>query len=65
MAPPTDGSDQMVLDAARLIHQRFQCRIHTIGEDEPAAFGEKTLMEQVAVLTGGTFTRVRDVEDEK
>ena len=61
---PTDGSDQMVLDAARLIHQRHQCRIHTIaiGEDEPAAFGEKTLMEQVAVLTGGTFTRVRDVE---
>lgn len=62
---PTDGSDQMVLDAARLIHQRHQCRIHTIaiGEDEPAAFGEKTLMEQVALLTGGTFTRVRDVED--
>lgn len=62
---PTDGNDQMVLDAARLIHQRFQCRIHTIaiGEDAPAAFGEKTLMEQVAHLTGGTFTRVPDVED--
>jgi len=62
---PTDGSDQMVLDAARLIHQRHQCHIHTIaiGEDQPAAFGEKTLMEQVAGLTGGTFTRVRDVED--
>ncbi len=62
---PTDGSDQMVLDAARLIHQRHQCRIHTIaiGEDEPAAFGEKTLMEKVAHLTGGSFTRVRDVED--
>lgn len=62
---PTDGSDDMVLDAARLIHQRHQCRIHTIaiGEEEPAAFGEQTLLEKVATLTGGTFTRVKDVAD--
>ena len=47
--------------------QELLAGFHTIaiaiGEDEPAAFGEKTLMEQVAHLTGGPFTRVRDVED--
>lgn len=59
---PTDGTGEMVLDAARLIHQRHQCRIHTIaiGEEEPAAAGEKTLLEKIALLTGGTFTRVED-----
>ncbi|MFM7606896.1 MAG: VWA domain-containing protein [Prosthecobacter sp.] len=61
---PSDGSDEMVLDAARKIKQRHQCRIHTIaiGEDIPVVGDQKSLMEQVATLTGGTFTRVKDVE---
>lgn len=61
---PSDGSDDMVLDAARKIKQRHQCRIHTIaiGEDIPVVGDQKSLMEQVALLTGGTFTRVKDVE---
>lgn len=61
---PSDGSDDMVLDAARKIKQRHQCRIHTIaiGEDIPVVGDQKSLMAQVAALTGGTFTRVKDTE---
>ncbi|MBK8093832.1 MAG: VWA domain-containing protein [Verrucomicrobiaceae bacterium] len=59
---PSDGSAQDVLDAVRATHQRFQTRFHTIsiGEAPPANFGEKSLLEEVAAITGGSFTRVRE-----
>jgi len=58
---PSDGTPEMVLDAVRKISQRHQCRVNciAIGEDVPEKFGEKSLLEQIAALTGGTFTRVK------
>lgn len=58
---PSDGTPEMVLDAVRRVFQRHQCRVHciAIGEDEPAQFGEKSLLEQIAALTSGSFTRVK------
>ncbi|MBL9132111.1 MAG: VWA domain-containing protein [Verrucomicrobiaceae bacterium] len=56
---PSDGTPEMVLDLTRQIHQRFQVRFNTIsiGEDAPQAFGEQTLLQQMAALTGGIFTQ--------
>ncbi len=56
---PSDGTPEMVLDITRRIFQQQQIRFNTIsiGEDAPEVFGEQTLLQQMAALTGGTFTR--------
>lgn len=56
---PSDGTPQMVLDITRQIHQRFQVRFNTIsiGEAAPAAVDTKSLLQQMAELTGGVFTQ--------
>ena len=56
---PGDGTPEMVLDITRKIFQQHQIRFNTIsiGEDAPEVFGEETLLQQMATLTGGTFTR--------
>lgn len=56
---PGDGTPEMVLDITRKIFQQHRIRFNTvsIGEDAPAVFGEETLLQQMATLTGGTFTR--------
>lgn len=64
-AAEVEAALKTITKAIRDGDQELLAGFHTIaiGEDEPAAFVEKTLMEQVAHLTGGPFTRVRDVED--
>lgn len=56
---PSDGTPQMVLDSTRKIFERHRIRFNTIsiGEDAPAAFGEESLLQQMATLTGGAFTQ--------
>ncbi|MEZ5388147.1 MAG: VWA domain-containing protein [Prosthecobacter sp.] len=58
---PSDGTPEMVLDITRRIFQQRQIRFNTIsiGEDTPEVFGEQTLLQQMAELTGGTFTQPR------
>lgn len=56
---PSDGTPEMVLDITRKIFQHHQVRFNTIsiGEDAPAVFGEESLLQQMATLTGGVFTQ--------
>ncbi len=56
---PSDGTPEMVLDITRKIHQRFQVRVNTIsiGEAVPAAVGERSLLQKMAELSGGSFTQ--------
>ena len=56
---PGDGTPEMVLDITRHIFERHRIRFNTIsiGEEAPVAFGEQSLLQQMASLTGGTFTQ--------
>lgn len=56
---PSDGTPQMVLDITRKIFQRHQTRFNTIsiGEDIPAEFGKPSLLQEMSMITQGTFTQ--------
>lgn len=56
---PSDGTPEMVLDITRKIFQEHRTRFNTvsIGEDAPEVFGEESLLQQMATLTGGVFTQ--------
>lgn len=56
---PSDGTPQMVLDITRKIFQRHQTRFNTIsiGEDVPAEFGKPSLLQEMSMVTRGTFTQ--------
>jgi len=58
---PGDGTPEMVLDITRRIFQQHQIHFNTIsiGEEAPAIFGEQSLLQQMAALTGGTFTQTK------
>jgi Ca-activated chloride channel family protein len=55
---PSDGTPEQVLDLARIIHQKFQTRIHTIsiGEEPAASLDQPSLLQQIANACGGVFT---------
>ncbi len=56
---PSDGTPEMVLEITRKIFQRHQLRFNTvsIGEEPAEEFGKPSLLQEIAVLTSGTFTQ--------
>jgi uncharacterized protein YegL len=56
---PGDGTPEMVLEITRQIHERHRVRFNTIsiGEATPEVFGDQSLLQQMAAITGGVFTR--------
>lgn len=56
---PSDGTAEMVLEITRKIFQCHQTRFNTIsiGEDVPAEFGRPSLLQEMSMITQGTFTQ--------